>query len=418
MGALGTWANREWAGAMGEATDDVVVARRPVVDRTRQITGFELVYRPGPEEESRYAGAEHGVVAVHDLLRSHGTALDEVVGSGLAHCHVDRELLVSDSPLMLVPRRTVLRVPGLEVDDALVAGVAHRRREQYTLAFEGSARTEVSPRLLEIADLLALDVRDWSPSVVELAERCRAASVRLLALGCDSEAELAAAGAAGFDLFQGAAVQAPPAPSGATIAPSALTQLQLGLELLGSELEMERVELILRREPGLVVQVLHLASAGRSGGLRREVRSVREALVVMGTRRLQRWAALTVLGRHGRTDTDALLTGLVRGRTCELLAPARGVEPAFAFTAGLISTLDLLLGVDLDQLEDQLRIGPDLVAAAFRREGAVGALVTEVAAWQDAVQRGSTAVSQDATVAGANGFAWATSLVHTLSATG
>ncbi len=189
------------------------------------------------------------------------------------------------------------------------------------------------------------------------------------------------------------------------------------MELLGSDLEMERVELILRREPGLVVQVLHLASTGRSGGLRREVRSVREALVVMGTRRLQRWAALTVLGRHGRTDTDALVTGLVRGRTCELLALERGVDPAFAFTAGLLSTLDLLLGVDLDQVEDQLEIGPDLVAAAFRRETAVGALVTEVEAWQDAVQRGAAATPGDVDPAGAAAFAWATSLVQVLSAT-
>ncbi len=402
---------------MGETSGDVVVARRPVVDRDRRITGFELVYRPGPEAESRYAGAEHGVVAVHDLLRSHGTALDEVVGTGMAHCHVDRELLVSDSPLMLVPQRTVLRIPGLEVDEQLRAACAHRRREQYTLGFEGDALADGAGQVLEIADLVALDVRDWSAGLVELVEQGRRASVRLLALGCDGEAELAAARAVGFDLFQGRAVQVPAAPPGEGIAPSALTQLQLGMELLGSDLEMERVELILRREPGLVVQVLHLASTGRSGGLRREVRSVREALVVMGTRRLQRWAALTVLGRHGRTDTDALVTGLVRGRTCELLALEHGVDPAFAFTAGLLSTLDLLLGVALDQVEDQLEIGPDLVAAAFRRETAVGALVTEVEAWQDAVQRGAAATPGDVDPAGAAAFAWATSLVQVLSAT-
>ncbi len=396
----------------------VVVARRPVVDRDRRITGFELVYDPHTPAEGDYLGSESGVVAVYELLRAHDFSLDEVVGDKLAFCRVERELLVGESPLMLSPRRTVLQVRNGTIDPGLLAGCAARKRESYAVALAGAGSADVTRELLDVVDILEVDLAggEWERAV-ELAEHCRSHPVRMLARGCETEADLTWAVAAGFDLFVGRAVHAPPIAAGSTIAPSALSQLQLGVELLSEDLDMDRVETILRSEPGLVAQVLNLAAAGRPRGLRRQIRSVREALVVMGTRRLQRWAAVTVLGRHGRVDTDALVTGLVRARMCELLAQERGLDPAFAFTAGLLSTLDLVLGVDLDRIEAQLEIDDDLRAAAFRRETPVGSLVSEVADYQRVVDAGGgpgpglDGLSPYAAVA----FRWATALVNAMA---
>lgn len=410
---------------MGDLTDNseaaaggVVVARRPVVDRDRRIVGFELVYHPHALGEGFYPGSDTGVVAVYELLRNHDFSLDEVVGDKLAFCHVDLDVLVGDSPLMLSPRRTVLQVRGTTADPELLDGCAARRREGYTVALDAVAGAELTEQVLRVVDILAVDLTPGSRDQArELVERCRGRQVRLLARGCETEADLAWAVGAGFELFLGRAAQAPAIAAGSSVAPSSLSQLRLALELLSEDLDMDRVEEILRSEPGLVVQVLNLASAGRPRGLRRPVRSVREAMVVMGTRRLQRWAAVTVLGRHGRVDTDALVTGLVRARTCELLAHVRGVDPAFAFTAGLLSTLDLVLGVELDEIEKLLGLDDDLAAAAFRRETRVGELVADVADYQLAVDAGLPLEGDldGLSPAGASAFRWATALVNAMA---
>lgn len=394
----------------------VVVARRPILDRERHVVGFELVYHPHLPPEDRYPGAGSGVVAVHELLRSHDLGLEEVVGDTVAFCHVDREVLTGDGPLMLTPRRTVLLVRDPDVDDELVAACATRRVEGYLLALDGLRLDQADERLLELADVLVVDVAaSTQEEAEELLERCRPLVPELLARGCDTEADVARAEQLGCTLFQGRAVQAPPVP-GAPIAPSALAQVRLALELLTRDLDMDQVERILRGEPALVAQVLDLASVGRHRGLREQVRSVREALVVMGTRRLQRWAAVTVLGRHATIDTDAVLTGLVRGRTCELLAHGRRIDPDFAFTAGLLSTLDLVLGVELEQIETQLDIDDDLVLAAFRREGGLGTLVTSVADYQGALATAGppddAAAALEAAVASA--FRWSTTILHAM----
>src|SRR5690606_38850190 len=107
-------------------------------------------------------------------------------------------------------------------------------------------------------------------------------------------------------------------------------------ELLSRDLDLDRIEDVLRGDPALVIQLLNMASAGAGGGLRRQVRSLREALVVMGTARIREWAALVILSRHSQKQSDALVTTLVRARMCELLARSRKVDGPFAFTAGLL----------------------------------------------------------------------------------
>lgn len=411
-------------GSSTERSDDaVVVARRPIVDGERRLVGFELVYHPRAPLEGLLPGSGGGVVAVHELLRSHRVDLDDVVGDKLAFCHADRDLIAGDSPLMLVPRRTAIVVRDAVPDAELRLGCAQRRREGYTIALDGMAGltwSEDTVQLLEVVDIVMLDLAAPRDEVAELVRRCSALDVRMLARGCETEDDLAWAAAAGFELFLGRAVQSPAHTGDSAIAPSALSQLQLSVELLSADLELDRIEEILRREPGLVVAVLEEAAAGRARGTRAPVRSVREALVVMGSLRLQRWVAMTVLSRHGQVDTDALAIGLMRARMCELLAPERRIDPAFAFTAGLLSTLDLLLGVDLTDLERQLAVGDALAAAAFRGEATAGELVTDVARYQRAVEAGRSPGDEleGLTPIAAVAFPWAASLVNAVAGVG
>ena len=174
----------------------------------------------------------------------------------------------------------------------------------------------------------------------------------------------------GFDLFQGYAMQRPALVTGQTVATSALAYVQLAVTLLAEELDLEEIEEVLRREPALVVQVLQMASIGNRHGLRRQVRSVHEALVLMGTRKIRQWIALTILSGQPSHSPDGLGTALVRARMAEVLARGRGWEnPEFAFTSALLSALDLMLGVPLAELADSIDLDESLKTAAFRQAG-------------------------------------------------
>lgn len=409
----------------GSDTAGLVVARRPVVDGARRLVAFELVYHPQVPAHDRYASADSVPVAVHELLRSHDTTLDDVVGDKHVLCDVTLDVLAGDAPLMLPPRRTVLQLRRSDLAttaEKVAEACAWRRAEGYRLLLDlPSGTTELPEELHGVVDVVGVDLGSLDlEHLRETVARLRESGAEVLVRGCDTVEGMRAAVRSGALWLQGRSVQAPPVREGATIAPSAVAQVRLGMELLSRDLDVKRIEAILRAEPALVAQVLDLASAGRHRGTRGQVRSVREALVVMGSIRVQRWAAVTILGRHGSPDTDALMTGLVRARTCELLAPEWGAQRDVAFTAGLLSALGLVLGVDEQALLARLDLDDDLVAFAFRRQGPLGEGITRVEAYQRAVEGGSEPTGDEADVvaAAAAAFGWASSLLGVLDSSG
>jgi c-di-GMP phosphodiesterase len=398
---------------------EVIVARQQVVDARQKVVGYELLYRSGASPDSAGTETSGELMTVSVVLGALTFGVHELVGDKLLFCNVERGALVGETPLTLPPARTVLEIrEAVELDEDLLEGVRARKQEGYTIALDGFAGRPGAEPLLALADLVKVDLLSTDrEQAAALVERCRELGVRAVAERCETRADVAWAREAGFELFQGYAVQRPEIVRGTTIAPSALAQVRLATELLDEDLSFDRIENILRGEPGLVVQVLNLASAGAAHGLRRQVSSLREALVLMGTVRLRQWAALTILGRHGRLDGDALLTGLVRARMCELLGQQRGFDRAEAFTAGLLSALDIVLGVDLTEVESQLELDGDLAAAAFHGSTPLGVLVRQVSDYQEAVDEGRAPSGDlpNADMVSAMAFCWAMTYVGALS---
>jgi EAL and modified HD-GYP domain-containing signal transduction protein len=391
------------------AGSQVVVARQPIVDLNCEVVGFELLYRPRDPDLPAASGEEMTAQVVLGALT---IGIDQLVGDKTMFCNAERGVLTGETPITLPPHRTVIEIlETVHIDDEAVAGCRALVEAGFRIALDDFEWSPGAERLLEMASIVKIDFlavpREELPSLVE---RCRAFDVLLLAEKVETDEDIALARELGFELFQGYAVQRPVIVRGQTIAASALAHVQLAMTMLAEDLDFEQVEEILRREPGLVVQVLQMAAVGSQHGLRRQVRTVREALVLLGTTKIRQWVALTILSSQPGQTTDGVATALVRARMAELLTRRRGGGvPEVAFTAGLLSALDLLLGIDLADLEDTLDIDEELKDGAFRRAGALGALVGEVADYQDALADGSGRVGAcaelDAVAAAA--FAWA-----------
>ena len=389
------------------ASVPVVVARQPITDRDGAIVAFELLYRPGHPPAN--SGED---MTAQVLLGALSIGVDRLVGRRWIYCNAERGVLLGETPVALPPDRTVVEVlETVEIDDESVEGCRRLCEAGFTIALDDFVWRDGVERLLELArvvkvDFLAVPREEQRP----LVARCREYDVQLLAEKVETPEHLELARELGFDLFQGYAIERPALVHGQTVAASQTAHVQLALSLLSEDLDFEEIEEILRREPGLVVQLLHLASIGSRGGLRGDVRTVREAMVLLGTARIRQWVALTILGAQPTGRADALATALVRARMAELLADQRGLDaPEFAFTAALLSALDLLLGVGIDELGETTDVDDSLKAAAFRREGSVGRLVAEVTDYQLGldVSVGTADYVEQLDVVAAEAFAWA-----------
>lgn len=397
--------------------DAVVVARQPIVDADRVVVGYELLYRQRDPDAPQVSGEQMTAQVVLGALT---IGVDQLVGDKVMFCNAERGVLTGDTPVTLPPERTVIEVlESVRIDDEAVAGCRSLVERGFELALDDFVWREGVERLLELASIVKIDLmatqRDQVPA---LMERCRAYDVRLLAEKVETEADVEWALAQGFELFQGYAIERPALVHAPVMGASTLARTQLALTLLTEDLDFEEIEDILRHEPGLVVQVLQLASVGSHHGMRRSVRTMREALVLLGTVRVRQWVALTLLGGHATRSVDGLATALVRARTCEVLAKFRGLpSPSFAFTAGVLSSLDLLLGLPADALEAALELDGELTATAFRHETEVGRMIDEVIAYEDRLRgAGGPEPAADLDRAAAAAFVWSLPYLQALSA--
>jgi len=114
-------------------------------------------------------------------------------------------------------------------------------------------------------------------------------------------------------------------------------------------------------------------------GARREIVSVRDALVMLGISQLRGWLQLMLFADVAGDSSELFVQALIRARACELLAATRsGLSSDTAFTTGLVSSLDLLLGQPIEWIVARMGLGNDLHFALTAGAGPLGELVEAV----------------------------------------
>jgi EAL and modified HD-GYP domain-containing signal transduction protein len=358
---------------------EVVVGRQPVFDASMAIVGYRLSTRELRSTDP--TGAQECVQpnSANTLSAALTVGIDRLVGNKSVFYDTHRGELTRAVPLLLSPKRLVVVVrDAAPLVPETVYACRALRLAGYRVALENFDWFDGAEELLPHASLVMLDVTALGASrTLELAERCREFGVERLAANVMAQEDLTLFRQYGCEYFTGYALARPTAVRGTGMEASLIGILQLAAAVLDDDTDLDEVERIVRRDPALTVQLLQVASVGSPGELRRPARSIREALVLMGTRRLRSWVSLLSLCSSAVAPADDLVTVLTRARMCELLAYGE-TQAAFAFTAGMISALDRLLGIPADMLAEHLPLDDELLDAAFNGPGEPGELVRRV----------------------------------------
>jgi EAL and modified HD-GYP domain-containing signal transduction protein len=361
---------------------DVVVGRQPIFDGELSVFGYELLFRTlnGPTA-AEAAGALGDQMTADVIFNSVSIGVDRLVGNKKLFCNASRGVLTGVVPVLLPPDQTVIEVVKTVVPHGdVLAGCQRLRNEGFTLAIDDVRRCADVERFMDLASIVKVDIQVTDPEELPaLVEQCRQYDVSLVAEKVESTDELQRCRALGFDYFQGYLLARPSEVPGRALDPGRIAQLRLAAHLLDRECPISDLEDIVRRDPAMTLQLFQLASMGAGNGMRRNVQTVREALVIAGWRRLQSWVSLLLIGGKGQASEEDLSTALTRARMCELVAHTVDRSLAeTAFTAGMLSSLDVLLGVPLEEVLGALPLDEDLRRAVLAAEGPLGKLVADV----------------------------------------
>src|SRR3974390_819340 len=133
-----------------------------------------------------------------------------------------------------------------------------------------------------------------------------------------------------------------------------LNYLRLLQEVSRTELDVLGLEKLIKSEAAVCYRLLRYLNSSVFG-FRTEIHSVRHALSILGERDLRRWVWLFAAVGVGKEKTsDLVLSALVRGRFCELLAPKVPHGESDLFLMGLLSLIDAMLETPMETVLEKI----------------------------------------------------------------
>ena len=362
--------------------EGVFIGRQPILDRTGKLYGYELLHRRGGREHA--ATAEDGDRMSSDMLLN---AVMEIGNRGFsatcpAFINVTRSILLNGCLDAIPTERLGLEVlETVTVDAPLLERLRALRAKGFKIALDDYVCSAERDALVEHADIVKLDVLALDEGSLERhVARLKRPGMRLLAEKVETGEMHARALGLGFDLFQGYFFARPEIYKSQTIRPNNLVLLQLLARVHDPDITPQELSGIIRGDVSMALTVLRWANSPFYG-LLHAVESVERAVVILGLYTIRNWVSLLALARMGGTISELHTTLLVRARTCELLASASGLPNASSyFTVGLLSALDIILQVNMEQALDYIPLGPDQKEALLQRSGPLGAALTCVMA--------------------------------------
>lgn len=363
--------------------DEIFLGRQPILDGQGRIVAFELLFRNG--ESDRAEISDDTQASAHVISSAFGT-LGMCLTQGSCHYYVNvgRELLLSDAIELLPPEHVTLELlESVRVDGDIVGRCRQLNAKGYKLALDDFVYHESYEPLLELAHVVKVDLTlqglDQAEELVRSNRSHRShrsgRGMKFLAEKVEQREEFERLRGSGFDLFQGYFFARPHQLSIRRVDPSAVAMLKV-LEIVIRDGETAAIEEALKADPMLCYNLLRLANSVAMGG-GKAVTSIRQAIVLLGRQQIRRWLQLLIFARRGGGDSGGALLHLAaaRGKLMEILAGNDGDGRDMAFTIGILSLVDILLDLPMEEIIAQVNPGDEIRLALLERKGEFGELL-------------------------------------------
>jgi EAL and modified HD-GYP domain-containing signal transduction protein len=348
---------------------EIAVVRKPIADAEGNVVGYELV--------ADGDGVKGTAGLLLDVFGDIG--LQRLAGRHPAWVRISPEFLLEIGTPPVRPDRVVLQLSSDPVSDDVLTALRRLQFSGYTLALEGT-----DEQLMQVCGIVKLSIKDRSDDELRaLAEGPLSRKMQLVATDVESPEEVARASALGFTAFQGDFFAKPDLTRRRRVGTGGVASLKALAAVTAPDASFEELELAISSDVGLSLKLLRYVNSAFFA-LPRTVESVREALTLLGTATVRRWAAVVALVAAADDAPDELVElALQRARMCEVLGGSRELDAADGhFTVGLFSVADALLDSPMDEVLETLPFSDEIRAALLNREGPKGELLETVVAYE------------------------------------
>jgi EAL and modified HD-GYP domain-containing signal transduction protein len=365
----------------GLQAKDFFLARQPILDRDQNLVGYELLFRSAAEGPANVRDDVAATAAV--IAHAAELGLNNVIGAMPGYLNVDAAVLMSDFIKFLPAEKVVLEIlETVKVTPELVVRVAELSRAGFTFALDDViADSPDIQQLLPLIKIIKIDVMAIASSkLLKLSMQFKREHKLLLAEKVETQEQYNECLAFGFDYFQGYYFARPVVMRGKKLDSSKVVIMQI-LALLVNDVDNREIVDFIKKDVALSLTLLRLVNTPVYGFMR-QIDSLGQAMFALGRRQLKRWLQIllyanTEKGVHALSPL--VLLAATRGKMLELLAeklrPGRRKVAETGFPVGIMSLVDALLGMPMDQVLKENKVSAEIRDALENRNGFYGDLL-------------------------------------------
>ncbi|MCF7966625.1 HDOD domain-containing protein [Methylobacter sp. Wu8] len=351
---------------------DIIIGRQQIFDQKLNVCAYELLFR-GNDFNLNYKddAAKATQQVITDTILELG--LNTIVGPHKAFINFTTQNILDKTPLHLPKDRIVIEVlENVEIDSRIIANLKELSELGYIIALDDFVFSEMWTPLVEFADIIKLDILEMGElKTRELINRLKPYNVQLLAEKVETYAEYRYLVELGCDYFQGFFFNKPNTVSGKRMSVNQATAIQLLNTANNPDVEFEDMTKIISLDVGLSYKLLHYINSAFFA-LPNKISSIGHAISYLGLKEMRRWINILMLASLSSKPEAVMQNALIRGKMCEELAGLTGNKSGDFFLIGILSNLDSLLDMPLDEALNQLPLADDIVSAILHKEGLGG----------------------------------------------
>jgi EAL and modified HD-GYP domain-containing signal transduction protein len=362
--------------------DQVAIVRQPIADSEGSVVGYELLVGGGALGPRPLGEAGTTAAMLLDVFGDVG--IDRLSGRAPAWVTITPAFLLEVGTPPVRPDRVVLQIPAAPVPAEALTALQRLHWSGYTVALTGYDGRAELVELLDIANLVKVTVAGRSDDELRAATAEPAKrDLKLVANRVETPEEVERCAALGFSLFQGAFFAKPNLIRQRRVGTGGIASLRTLATVAAPDASFEDLEKAIGQDVGLSLKLLRYVNSAFFS-LPRTVGSVHEALTLLGTATVRRWATVMALVEStGDAPEELVELALQRARMCEVLGGNPDPEHADAlFTVGLFSVADALLDTPMEEVLETLPFSDEIRAALLRHEGTKGELLERVVEYE------------------------------------
>lgn len=336
--------------------DAIVIGRQPVFERNFHVVAYEVLYRCTDASLHENKTAQVAVNALIDI------GVHRVGGALPLYLNVEHDLLLHGGDLLRAfsPEQIYIEILETVLPDKPVLEACRKLKEEgYKLLLDDVLSVRQALPFIDLVDIIKVDWLD-AKDPVGIVGSLRRDGLLFLAEKIEDYTMAHQARDAGFDLYQGYFYCKPQLVRGVRPEGYRLSLLRAMQYAMSAE-SIDELFAVIREDVSLSYRLLKYINSA-AFALRCEVRSIEQALSLLGLNHIRRWMLLlsmSTLGGH--KPRELFRQALFRSRFLESLALALGEdEVSDDFMLGLLSILEALLDQPMFDCLEEIRIAPEI----------------------------------------------------------